>query len=37
MSIEANMLFVDMHAAMRIRIPPGVQNTTADYTFLPGG
>ncbi|MBS0191494.1 MAG: type II secretion system protein [Phycisphaerales bacterium] len=35
--IEANMLFVDMHAAMRIRIPPGVQNTTADYTFLPGG
>lgn len=33
--VEANMLFVDMHAAMRIRIPPGVINTTNDYTFLP--
>ncbi|MFO0860087.1 MAG: type II secretion system protein [Phycisphaerales bacterium] len=33
--IEANMLFVDMHARMRVRIPTGIVNTTTDYTFLP--
>ncbi len=33
--IEANLLFVDMHARMRVRVPQGVVNTTDDYTFLP--
>lgn len=33
--IEANLLFVDMHASMRVRVPPGIVNTTSDYTFLP--
>lgn len=33
--VEANLLFVDMHAAMRVRVPPGVTNTTDEYTFLP--
>ncbi|MBX3389865.1 MAG: prepilin-type N-terminal cleavage/methylation domain-containing protein [Phycisphaeraceae bacterium] len=33
--IEANLLYVDMHARMRVRVPPGITNTTDDYTFLP--
>lgn len=31
---EANLLFLDMHARARVKIPPGVINTTPDYTFL---
>jgi prepilin-type N-terminal cleavage/methylation domain-containing protein len=36
--VEANMLFLDYHARMRVPVPniPGqVENTTGDYTFLP--
>jgi prepilin-type N-terminal cleavage/methylation domain-containing protein/prepilin-type processing-associated H-X9-DG protein len=36
--VQANMLFLDFHARIRVKIPniPGqVENTTADYTFLP--
>ncbi len=33
--VEANLLFCDFHAAMRIRVPKGIVNTTDDYTFLP--
>jgi len=33
--VEANLLFCDSHAKMRISIPKGVVNTTDDYTFLP--
>ncbi|MBL8886433.1 MAG: prepilin-type N-terminal cleavage/methylation domain-containing protein [Phycisphaerales bacterium] len=33
--IEANLLYVDMHARMRVRVPPGITNTTDEYTFLP--
>lgn len=33
-SPEANLLFLDMHARARLKIPPGVVNTTPDYTFL---
>ncbi len=32
---EANLLFVDCHVRIRARVPPGVVNTTDDYTFLP--
>lgn len=34
-AVEANLLFVDLHAAMRLRVPSGIVNETADYTFLP--
>lgn len=41
-SVAANLLFVDMHVGMTLKMPPstdgtatGVQNTTPDYTFLP--
>ena len=34
-TVETNLLFMDMHARSRIVVPPGVVNTTADYTFLP--
>ncbi len=34
-TVETNLLFMDMHAKSRIVVPPGVVNTTADYTFLP--
>jgi prepilin-type N-terminal cleavage/methylation domain-containing protein/prepilin-type processing-associated H-X9-DG protein len=33
--VEANMLFCDFHARMRVFVPAGVVNTTDDYTFLP--
>lgn len=33
--VETSLLFVDMHARARLRVPPGVLNTTDDYTFLP--
>ena len=36
--VEANILFLDFHARMRVPVPniPGqVENTTRDYTFLP--
>ncbi len=33
--VEANLLFLDMHARIRVSVPPGVVNTTPDYTFLP--
>lgn len=34
-AVEANLLFVDLHAAMRLRVPNGVVNETAEYSFLP--
>ncbi|MDX2145993.1 MAG: type II secretion system protein [Planctomycetota bacterium] len=33
--VEASLLFVDLHVRVRLRVPPGVVNTTNDYTFLP--
>lgn len=33
--VEANILFMDMHVRTRVFVPPGVLNTTEDYTFLP--
>jgi len=33
--VETSLLFVDMHARGRLRVTPGVENTTAEYTFLP--
>jgi len=33
--VEAGLLFVDLHARARVRVPRGVVNTTDDYTFLP--
>jgi prepilin-type N-terminal cleavage/methylation domain-containing protein len=36
--VEANLLYLDFHARMRVKVPniPGqVENTTPDYTFLP--
>lgn len=33
--VEANLLFVDLHARVRVPVPKGVVNTTRDYTFLP--
>lgn len=33
--VEANLLFVDLHAKSRVAVPAGVVNTTNDYTFLP--
>lgn len=33
--VEANLLFCDLHAKARLNVPPGVVNTTPDYTFLP--
>jgi prepilin-type N-terminal cleavage/methylation domain-containing protein len=32
--VQTNLLFLDMHARARINVPPGVVNTTRDYTFL---
>ncbi|MEM1330008.1 MAG: prepilin-type N-terminal cleavage/methylation domain-containing protein [Planctomycetota bacterium] len=32
---EANLLFLDGHVRTRLEVPPGVVNTTDDYTFLP--
>lgn len=31
----ANLLFLDGHVAGPLNVPPGVVNTTRDYTFLP--
>lgn len=33
--VEANLLYLDFHARMRVPVPEGVVNTTPDYTFLP--
>lgn len=33
--VEANLLFLDMHVGTRLGVPPGVVNTTKNYTFLP--
>lgn len=33
--VQANLLFLDMHVDLANRVPPGVENTTAQYTFLP--
>ena len=33
--VETSLLFVDLHARARVRVPIGVVNTTDDYTFLP--
>ncbi|MCC6227722.1 MAG: prepilin-type N-terminal cleavage/methylation domain-containing protein [Phycisphaerales bacterium] len=33
--VQANMLMLDMHAKLRVKVPKGVVNTTDDYTFLP--
>lgn len=32
---QANLLFLDMHVGVTLPVPPGVVNTTPDYTFLP--
>jgi len=32
---QANLLFLDMHVGITLPVPPGVVNTTPDYTFLP--
>lgn len=31
----ANMLFVDGHVGVSLKVPEGAENTTRDYTFLP--
>ncbi|MFZ4574598.1 MAG: type II secretion system protein [Phycisphaerales bacterium] len=33
--VEANLLFVDLHARMRIRVPEGTADKTDDYWFTP--
>ncbi|MBL8757707.1 MAG: prepilin-type N-terminal cleavage/methylation domain-containing protein [Phycisphaerae bacterium] len=33
--VVANLLFLDMHVGTTLRVPPGIVNTTPDYTFLP--
>jgi prepilin-type N-terminal cleavage/methylation domain-containing protein len=33
--IEASLLFMDMHVRVRVHVPPGISDTTDDYTFLP--
>jgi prepilin-type N-terminal cleavage/methylation domain-containing protein len=33
--VQANLLFLDMHAKGRLPVPEGVVNTTPNYTFLP--
>lgn len=33
--VEAGLLFVDLHARARVRVPRGAVNTTDNYTFLP--
>jgi len=33
--VRASMWFLDGHTALAVEIPPGVTNTTKDYTFLP--
>lgn len=33
--VRANLLFMDMHVELSLDVPPGVVNTTNDYTFLP--
>lgn len=33
--VEANLLFVDLHAKMRIPVPRGIVNKTDDYWFSP--
>jgi prepilin-type N-terminal cleavage/methylation domain-containing protein/prepilin-type processing-associated H-X9-DG protein len=33
--VEANMVFLDGHARVRVKVPPGIVNATADYSFLP--
>ena len=34
-AVETNLLYMDGHARVRVKVPPGVVNTTSDYTFLP--
>ena len=34
-STTANLLFLDMHVGIQLAVPPGVVNTTPDYTFIP--
>jgi hypothetical protein len=33
--VETNLLFVDLHARMRLRVPRGIVNKTDDYWFTP--
>jgi len=33
--VQAEVLFVDIHAQLGVRVPNGVVNTTKQYTFLP--
>lgn len=33
--VQANLLFLDMHAKSRLPVPKGIINTTPNYTFLP--
>ncbi len=32
--VEANLLYLDFHVKVRVRVPRGVVNTTPEYTFL---
>lgn len=34
-AVLANLLFVDLHVAVSVPVPPGIVDTTADYTFRP--
>lgn len=34
-TVAATILYLDLHVAGPVTVPPGVQNTTVDYTFLP--
>ena len=34
-AIIANLLFVDLHAESGIPVPPGIEQTTGQYTYLP--
>lgn len=34
-AVQASLAFLDGHVRLRVEVPPGVVNTTPDYTFLP--
>jgi prepilin-type N-terminal cleavage/methylation domain-containing protein len=33
--VQANLLYLDFHVKLRVKVPKGVVNTTDEYTFLP--
>lgn len=33
--VQANLVYVDLHARAAVRVPQGIVHTTGDYTFLP--